>query len=100
MIIRTIMMMADANVDGTPLPKPNASSSEISTLLGIVFAIVGAMALLMVVVSGFRYILSSGDSRKAAQAKEVVVSAMLMDQPFRVPLKVDVGIGSNWMDLK
>ena len=34
------------------------------------------------------------------QVKDVVVNAMLMDQPFKVPLKVDVGIGSNWMDLK
>ncbi len=34
------------------------------------------------------------------QAKELVVRVMLMDQPLKVPLKVDVGIGNNWMDLK
>ncbi len=32
--------------------------------------------------------------------KKIVVNAMLMDQPFKVPLKVDVGIGHNWMDVK
>jgi DNA polymerase I-like protein with 3'-5' exonuclease and polymerase domains len=25
---------------------------------------------------------------------------MLMDQPFKVPLGVDVGTGPNWMDAK
>ena len=34
------------------------------------------------------------------QVKDLVVNAMLMDQPFTVPLKVDVGIGRNWMDTK
>lgn len=30
----------------------------------------------------------------------VVRNSMLLDQPFTVPLKVDVGIGDNWMDAK
>jgi DNA polymerase I len=34
------------------------------------------------------------------QVKEIVVDAMLMDQPFKVPLKVDVSVGHNWMELK
>ena len=34
------------------------------------------------------------------QAKELVVNVMLMDQPLSVPLKVDVGVGANWMDVK
>jgi DNA polymerase-1 len=29
------------------------------------------------------------------QVKEVIINAMLMDQPFKVPLKVDVGTGYN-----
>ena len=35
-----------------------------------------------------------------AQAKELVVNVMLMDQPIKVPLKVDVGSAHNWMDVK
>lgn len=34
------------------------------------------------------------------QAKELAVRTMLMDQPLNVPLKVDVGIAQNWMDVK
>ncbi len=35
-----------------------------------------------------------------AQAKERVMKIMLLDQPLKVPLKVDVGIARNWMDVK
>ncbi|HEY9753846.1 MAG TPA: DNA polymerase I [Oculatellaceae cyanobacterium] len=34
------------------------------------------------------------------ETKDVIMDAMQMDQPFKVPLKVDVGVGENWMDAK
>jgi DNA polymerase-1 len=34
------------------------------------------------------------------EATSVVRESMLMDQPFKVPLGVDVGVGPNWMDAK
>jgi DNA polymerase-1 len=34
------------------------------------------------------------------QAKQVVLEAMQLDQPLKLPLKVDIGIGKNWMDAK
>jgi len=33
-------------------------------------------------------------------AKEVVLESMKLGQPLKLPLKVDVGIGKNWMDAK
>jgi DNA polymerase-1 len=35
-----------------------------------------------------------------AETKEVVASAMEMDQPLTVPLKVDMAVGATWMDAK
>lgn len=34
------------------------------------------------------------------EAKAVVLSAMELDQPLKVPLKVDMGVGPNWLDAK
>ena len=34
------------------------------------------------------------------ETKQAVIEAMSLDQPLLVPLKVDVGIGKNWMDAK
>jgi DNA polymerase-1 len=32
--------------------------------------------------------------------KAIIERAMTLDQPLKVPLKVDFGIGKNWMDAK
>ncbi|MGH9552005.1 MAG: DNA polymerase, partial [Terriglobales bacterium] len=34
------------------------------------------------------------------ETKEIIRAAMVMDQPFSLPLKADVGAGDNWMDAK
>ncbi len=34
------------------------------------------------------------------EAKSVVRNAMELDQPLKVPLKVDMGVGPNWLDAK
>jgi hypothetical protein len=59
------------------LPTPTADSGAIQTVLGIAFGIIGALALLMVVVSGLRYILSAGDPQKTAQAKNGIVYSLV-----------------------
>ncbi len=33
-----------------------------------------------------------------AQAREITVCSMLLDQPLNVPLKIDVSVGRNWKD--
>ncbi|HVA11275.1 MAG TPA: pilin [Candidatus Dormibacteraeota bacterium] len=59
------------------LPTPTANSSAIQTALGIAFGILGALALLMVTVSGLRYVLSSGDPQKTAQAKNGIIYSLV-----------------------
>jgi hypothetical protein len=76
-MITVLDLMAASGVDVSGLPKPAATPNELSTILSIVFAVVGALALLMVVVSGMRYILSAGDPRKAAQAREGIIYALV-----------------------
>lgn len=34
------------------------------------------------------------------ETKEIVIKSMELDQPLRVPLKVDFGVGKNWMEAK
>lgn len=61
----------------TPLPQVNADSASLQTILGIVYGIIGALALLFIVVSGFRYIISDGDPQKTAQAKQGIIYALI-----------------------
>jgi hypothetical protein len=52
-------------------------SSLLSTIVGILSYVVGAVAILMVIVSGFKYITSGGDSAKVGNAKNTLIYAVI-----------------------
>lgn len=58
-----------------PLPQGNASTATLQSVLGVFFGILGAIAVLMIVLAGFRYILSAGDPSAAGKAKNGIVYA-------------------------
>lgn len=59
------------------LPKVSADSGRLDTILTVVFGVAGAVALLMLVIGGFRYILSQGDPNGAAQAKNTIIYSIV-----------------------
>ena len=72
-----LIYLASSTVNAGNLPTPSADSTALGTILGIVFGIIGALALLMIVVSGFRYVLSAGDPQKIAQARNSIIYALV-----------------------
>ncbi|HSW37453.1 MAG TPA: pilin [Candidatus Saccharimonadales bacterium] len=66
-----------ASVDLTPLPHTTAGHDQIQLILNIVFGIMGGLALLMITISGLRYIFSAGDPRKTAQAKNGIIYSLV-----------------------
>ena len=58
------------------LPNPNPDST-IPTILNIVFSIAASVALLMVVINGFRYITAHGDPNSTASAKNGILYALV-----------------------
>ena len=64
---------------GCGLPQsPSAQSTDaLTNVLGIVFAIVGSLALLMITIAGLRYITSAGDPQKAAGARNGIIYASI-----------------------
>jgi len=70
-------ILAMEEIKHTGLPTPNADTHSVQNILSIVFAIVGALSLLMITISGLRYILSSGDPQQASQAKNGIVYALI-----------------------
>lgn len=59
------------------LPQPSAGPDELRTILSIVFGIIGALALLMITVSGLRYITSAGNPDKTAKAKNGIIYSII-----------------------
>lgn len=59
------------------LPHSPATKGEIQTILQIVFAVAGALALLFITIAGFRYIVSSGDPQATAKAKNGIIYGLV-----------------------
>ena len=55
----------------------NTNTSEIATILQVIFGIIGALALLFITLSGVRYITAAGDPQRMQQAKEGIIYALV-----------------------
>ena len=76
--MKTFLYILATDISGKNLPnKSGVGTHELQTILQIVFAIAGALALLMIVVSGLRYILSGGDPNRISKAKDGIIYALI-----------------------
>lgn len=63
-------------IDKPPsLPETPATGETIQSVLGIVFGMLGALAILVIVIAGLVYVTSSGDSSRTAQARNAIIYA-------------------------
>ena len=58
------------------LPQPG-TTGVIHTVLSVAFGVIGAFALLMITVSGLRYVLSAGDPGKIKQARNGIIYSLV-----------------------
>lgn len=56
-----------------PLPQTAANQGTLDTLFSILYVTIGAIAVLLIVIAGFRYVLSQGDPTKVADAKRMII---------------------------
>jgi hypothetical protein len=61
----------------TNLPKVGSGSGQVQDILQILFAVVGALAVLMLVIAGFRFITAQGNSQEVSKAKATIVYALI-----------------------
>jgi hypothetical protein len=79
MNLERIYTLLATSISSGGLPKVDSGngSNTIPNILGIVFGIAGALALLIITVSGLRYILSAGNPEKTAKAKDGIIYALV-----------------------
>jgi uncharacterized membrane protein YidH (DUF202 family) len=79
--ISTIVSSVCTNITGTDcsngLPHAAANSSNVHRLLQVMFGILGALAVLMIVIGALNFINSEGDSQKAANARSVMIYSLV-----------------------
>jgi Type IV secretion system pilin len=78
-MITLLHLLADTSIQPGSLPNVDTgnNSQTIPTVLSIVFAIAGALALLMITVSGLRYITSAGNPERTAKARNGIIYALV-----------------------
>jgi len=59
------------------LPTVSTGPDTVSNILAIVFAVVGGLSLLMITVSGLRYVTSAGDPEKTSRAKSGITYSLV-----------------------
>lgn len=55
----------------------NKINNTLKSVVGILSSIVGAVAVIMLIIAGFRYVTSGGDSSKIASAKNTLIYAIV-----------------------
>lgn len=73
----TKLLSLFAQLKTDTLPNIQANDHAVNNMLTTVFEIVGAIAFLVLVISGLRYVLSGGDPGKMAQAKKSILYALI-----------------------
>ena len=67
----------DNNCYSTNLPNVAATSSELQTILQILFGIIGALAVLFIVIGGFSYVTSSGNPQAMQKARRTIMYSVI-----------------------
>lgn len=68
-----------AELDLSPLPRAGAGGdqSPVQTILTIFWAVAGAVSLLIITISGFRFVISRGEPQNVAKAKNAIIYAVI-----------------------
>ena len=72
-IILAQITIEESDIGGVPKPVPN--DSTIAIVLEIVFAVLGSIALLVIVLSGLKYTLSRGNPDATTKARNGIIYA-------------------------
>ncbi len=60
-------------INADKLPKVCANQDTLTHLLTIFFTVLGALAFLMLVIAGFRYVISDGEPQKTAEIRRQMI---------------------------
>jgi len=72
----TVECLGDAQCD-TGLPKVNASNSNVQAALQITFGVIGALAVLTILIAALRYVAARGNPQDAAGARQAIIFALI-----------------------
>lgn len=79
-LLHIVRFVGEVGLNTGPLPNSSGDNAPVEywpKALGLVFALLGSISLLVIVISGIRYMLASGDPGKVAQARMTILYAVV-----------------------
>lgn len=68
-----ISILAQQILSPNGLPQAQANPTTVAHLLTILFSVMGSIAFLMLVIAGFRYVISDGEPQKTAEIRRQII---------------------------
>jgi len=78
--VNSLAIQAQTTLEGRTINLPKNAADEsllTSTVLPLIFGILGALSLLFVVIGGFRYVISAGNPTNTQKARETIIYALI-----------------------
>ncbi|MBI2592192.1 hypothetical protein HYW36_01825 [Candidatus Saccharibacteria bacterium] len=75
--MKYLFFAANELVDKANLPQAQADAKTIRTVFTIIFVVIGALALLFLVIAGVRYVFSQGDPDDVKRSKAEIKYAII-----------------------
>lgn len=69
--------LAQVSNSAIGLPETPATPASLETILQIVFGVIGALAVLFIIVGGFKLVMSQADPQKIAKARATIIYALV-----------------------
>ena len=73
-VLRTI---AEISKDDVNIPKAALNNAQFSSIMSLVFAIAGIVAVIFLIIGGLRYAISQGNPGDLEKAKDIIVYALV-----------------------
>lgn len=73
------LLLSDVTISENDIgiPKPGLGESNIEAILRLAFGVAGGIAVLIVTIAGFKYVLSQGNPQETAKAKNTIIYALI-----------------------
>ncbi len=68
---------ATGDVADTCLPEVIADQDTVSNVLAVVFAVLGGIAVIMIIIGAIQFVTSQGDSQSVAKARQTIIYAFV-----------------------
>lgn len=65
------------NPDDADIPKIVPDGNTVQTALNFFFGLIGVVAVLIITIAGFQYVISRGDPQRTAKAKDAILYAVI-----------------------